>query len=137
MKAREIMTAHAEVIQPEASIFEAASKMKSLDVGFLPVCDNNRLVGTITDRDIVVRGIADRSDISSLKVSEVMTAGVVYVFEDDETHTVAEKMQEAEVRRVLVLDSSKRLSGIISLGDLSQVKEKLAGQTTKDITEAA
>jgi CBS domain-containing protein len=139
MKARDIMTDKVECISPDASVFDAAGKMKLLDVGFIPVCDNDRLVGTITDRDIVVRGVAEKHDLDSMKVQDIMHKGVAYVFEEDRVDEVARKMEEEEIRRVVVLNKDKRLTGVISLGDLSQArgKERLAGHITREITEAA
>lgn len=137
MKARDIMTTNVECLAPDASLREVASRMKSLDVGFIPLCENDKLFGTVTDRDIVIRAIAEGRDVESTKARDVMSADVFYCFEDDSVETVAKKMQEKEVRRILILDKNKRLTGVISLGDISQAKEKLAGQTTKDITNDA
>jgi len=139
MKAREVMTSNVECVSPDIGIFDIARKMKSLDVGFIPVCDNDRLVGTITDRDIVIRGIAEGLDLDSTKARELMTSDVFYCFEDDNVEDVAHRMQEKEVRRMLILNRSKRLVGVVSIGDLSQARgqEQLVGETTRDITEAA
>ena len=98
MKVREIMTTNVECISPDADIKEAAEKMKALDVGFLPVCDNDRLTGTLTDRDIVVRGIAEGRDLQT-KAQDVMTPGVFYCFEDDDVEACANHMKENEVKR--------------------------------------
>jgi len=137
MKISEIMTTNVECVAPDSSIADLASKMKTLDVGFLAVCDNDRIAGTVTDRDIVIRGIAGRDDIKSLKARDVMTKDVHWCFEDDEVTNVAEQMRENEVRRMLLLNRDKRLVGVVSIGDISKVEESESGKTLKDIADAA
>jgi CBS domain-containing protein len=137
MKIREIMTTNVECVSPETGILDLAQKMKSLDVGFLGVCDDDRLVGSVTDRDIVIRAIAGGGDIKSTTARSVMTPNVVWCFEDDDLKSVSEKMRDKEVRRVFILNQQKRLVGVVSLGDLAKVEEKESGKTLKDITEAA
>jgi CBS domain-containing protein len=136
MKVREIMTSNVECLGPESSLKEIAQEMKSLDVGFIPICENDRLVGTVTDRDIVIRAIADGNDVNT-KVRDIMSRDIIYAFEDDDVKTVAEKMREQDVRRILILDNNKRLVGVVSIGDISKVEEKVSGKTLHDITEAA
>ncbi len=137
MKVREIMTPNVECVGPETGVSELAGKMKSMDLGFIPICENDRLVGTVTDRDIVIRAIAEGKDINSCKAMDIMTKDVVYCFEDDNIKNVAQKMRDKEVRRILILNSEKRLTGVVSLGDLSKVEEKESGKTLRDISEAA
>jgi len=136
MKVREIMTSNVECLGPESSLRDIAQEMKSLDVGFIPICDNDRLIGTVTDRDIVIRAIADGKDANT-NVRDIMSRDVIYAFEDDDVKTVAEKMREKDVRRILILDTNKRLVGVVSIGDISKVEEKVSGKTLHDITEAA
>jgi CBS domain-containing protein len=137
MKVREIMTTNVECIAPQTSVIDLAQKMKSLDVGFLGVCENDRLVGTITDRDIVIRGIATGRDINTCTARDIMSHDVYWCFEEDNVKDVAQKMRDKEVRRMLLLNQEKRLVGVVSLGDISKVEEKESGKTLKDITEAA
>jgi CBS domain-containing protein len=137
MKVREIMTSNVECLTPEASLKEIAQEMKSLDVGFIPVCDNDRLVGTVTDRDIVIRAVAEGNDINTSRARDVMTREIIFAFEDEDVKNVAEKMREKDVRRILILDRSKRLVGVVSIGDIAKVEEKVTGKTLRDITEAA
>jgi CBS domain-containing protein len=137
MKVDDIMTSNVECLAPEASLREVAQEMKSLDVGFIPVCENDRLIGTITDRDIVIRAVAEGMDPETCKARDVMTREVVYAFEDEDVKDVAEKMREKNVRRILILDRSKRLVGVVSIGDVSKVEEKVSGKTLRDIAEAA
>jgi len=137
MKVSEIMTTNVECVSPETAISELAEKMKSLDVGFLGVCDADRIAGTVTDRDIVVRGIAGGRDLKSIKARDIMSKEVHWSFEDEEIKDVAKKMSDKEVRRMLLLDRNKRLVGIVSIGDIAKVEEEESGRTLKDISEAA
>jgi CBS domain-containing protein len=137
MKIREIMTTNVECVSPDTGLTDLANKMKTLDVGFIPVCENDRLVGTVTDRDIVVRGCAGGKDIASCKASDIMTKNVFWCFEDQDVKDVAKQMRDNEVRRMLILNQGKRLVGVVSIGDISKVEEKETGKTLKDITEAA
>jgi CBS domain-containing protein len=119
MQVREVMTPEVEVISPETTLAEAAQKMKSLDVGPLPVGERDRLVGMVTDRDITVRATAAGRDPNTTKVREVMTEQVFYCFEDESIEQAAEIMERAQIRRLMVLNRDKRLVGIVSLGDLA------------------
>jgi CBS domain-containing protein len=137
MQAKELMTHSVECISPETPVKNAARTMKSRDVGFLPVCEKDRLVGTLTDRDIVLRVIAEDKDVSDSKVSDIMTNDVFWCYEDQTSDEVAEYMAEKEIRRVLVLNRQKRLVGVISIGDLAQKgEEHVTGKTMKDIKNA-
>ena len=137
MKVNEIITHDPEVIRPETALIEAAQKMKSMDIGMLPVCDGDRLVGVITDRDITVRGVAQGYDPKTARVQEVMTPEVIYCFDDENVKDVAKKMEEKQVRRLPVLNREKRLVGIVSLGDLAvrTGKEKLAGEVLERVSK--
>ncbi|HYR82553.1 MAG TPA: CBS domain-containing protein [Terriglobia bacterium] len=137
MKVSEIMSTSVECVSPDTGIKDIALKMKSLDVGFIPICENDRLVGTVTDRDIVLRGVAAGRDLNTTKARELMTKDIVWCFEDEDVKAVAKKMREKEVRRMLILNRDKRLVGVVSIGDVSQVEEKVSGQTLHEITEVA
>jgi CBS domain-containing protein len=119
MKVKEIQTRDPEVISPEAMICEAAQRMAEQDIGMLPVCDGERLVGAVTDRDLVIRGLAKGYDPLSTKVKDVMTPRICYCFEDNSLEEVARIMEERQIRRMPILNSNKRLVGIVSLGDLA------------------
>ena len=137
MRVSEVMTQGVECIGPDATLQEAAAKMKSLDVGPLPVCDNDRLVGMVTDRDITVRATAEGDAPTDVRVRDVMTPEVIYCFEDDLVEDAARLMAAKQVRRLVVLNRDKRMVGIVSLGDLA-VKtgdEQLAGSALEDISE--
>jgi len=113
------MSRDVQVTQPHSTLREAAELMKVLDVGPLPVCDDGRLVGIITDRDITTRAVAEGQDCWEGKVRDAMSRDIAYCFDDDADAVAARLMQEKQVRRLLVLDRAKRLVGIVSLGDLS------------------
>ena len=119
MRIAEVMTRDVRVIDPERSVRDAARLMDHLNVGSLPVCDGERLVGMITDRDIAVRGVA-KGFAPDTPVSELMTKDCITAREDDDVSTIASKMSEAQVRRLPVIDDQERLCGIVSLGDLSR-----------------
>jgi len=139
MQIKDIMTPDVEVVSPDATLTEAAEKMSQLDIGPLPVCDGERLVGMLTDRDITVRATAKGSDPNITTVGEVMTPEVVYCFEDHDVETAAQMMEKHQIRRVPVLNRDKRLIGMVSLGDLavSTRNKKLAGETLRHVSEPA
>ncbi len=112
------MSSDVRVASPDQPIRDAAALMARLDAGVLPVGENDRLVGIITDRDIAVRAIAQGKGPNT-PVREVMSEDVKYCFEDDEIDLVAQNMSDIKVRRLPVLNRDKRLVGIVSLGDLA------------------
>jgi CBS domain-containing protein len=118
MQIREAMSEDVRVASPNQTIRDAAILMAKIDAGILPVGDNDRLVGMISDRDIAVRAIALGKGPDT-PVREVMSEDVKYCFEDDDVDDVAQNMAEIKVRRLPVLNKSKRLVGIVSLGDLA------------------
>lgn len=131
------MTTQPECIQPDAPLVEAARKMLSLDVGMLPICEDDRLVGTVTDRDIAIRAVAEGLDPNSTPVRQVMSPGIVYCFEDQSIEEAAEIMEDSQIRRLPVLSLDKRLVGIISLGDLAvrTNRDQLAGEVLERVSE--
>jgi CBS domain-containing protein len=118
-KVSEVMTREVELAAPDDTIQTAAKTMADTGAGALPVGENDRLVGMITDRDIAIRGAAVGKSPQQTAVREVMTSEVRYIFEDEDVGEVARKMAEWQVRRLPVLNRDKRLVGIISLGDLA------------------
>jgi CBS domain-containing protein len=113
------MTRDVRLLSPDQTIREAASLMADIDVGSLPVGDNDRLVGMITDRDIVIRAVAQGKSADT-KVADVMSKEILYCVDTDEIDDVARNMGKAQVRRLPVVNSDKRLVGIVSLGDLAR-----------------
>jgi CBS domain-containing protein len=136
MIVRDVMTKGAECVSPAASLQEAARKMRDLDVGPLPVCENDRLVGMVTDRDITVRAVAEGYHPRTATIKEVMTPDVVYCFEDQDVQQAANLMKQNQVRRLTVLNRDKRLVGIVSLGDLAVETgdEHLTGRTLEEVS---
>jgi CBS domain-containing protein len=116
---KEIMSDHVETIRPDADVQAAARMMKDLNVGAIPVCDGDRLLGMVTDRDITVRVVAEQRDPKSAKVQDAMTPEVIYGFEDQDLTEAAQLMQSKQIRRLPVLNRAKKLVGIVSLGDLA------------------
>jgi CBS domain-containing protein len=136
MQLREIMTPQVEVLAPDATIIEAAQKMEQLNVGSFPICDGDHLRGLITDRDIVVKGIAKGLDPTQVQVRDLMTSPIVYAFEDTDVEEAARMMEEKQIRRLPVLNREKRLVGIVALGDFAtKADDSLAGEALQDISE--
>jgi len=113
------MTRDVQIVSPDQTIAEAAKMMARIDAGSLPVGENDRLVGMITDRDIAVRAVAEDKPCST-PVRDVMSAEMLYCFEDEDMEEVAKNMGDKKVRRLPVVNRDKRLVGIVSLGDLAQ-----------------
>jgi CBS domain-containing protein len=132
----EVMTKDVEVVHPNDTLRDCAEKMRTLNVGPMPVCDGQRLKGIITDRDIVVRAVSQGMDPNTTRVSQAMTDQVEYIFDDEDLEVAARRMQEEQIRRLLVVDRDKKLVGIIALGDISQAtSEEKAGETLEAISE--
>jgi CBS domain-containing protein len=137
MQAKELMTHPVECISPDMRLQDAARVMKTLDVGFLPVCENDRLIGTITDRDMVLRVIAEGRVKEDLKARDIMSPAAFWCYEDQTASEVGDYMSKKEIRRVLILDRNKRLAGVVSIGDLAKGGEQdKAGEAIGIIAEA-
>jgi CBS domain-containing protein len=120
MQICDMMTRDVQCIKPNASLIDAARQMKQLDIGCLPVCGNNdRLIGMITDRDIVIRAVADNRDMEDTTIEEVMTPDIQFCMEDQPVEHAAQIMRDRQIRRLVVLSKDRRLVGIISLGDIA------------------
>ncbi|MBU0828345.1 MAG: CBS domain-containing protein [Gammaproteobacteria bacterium] len=117
-KLTDLMSRDVKVISPDTSIRDAANEMREGDFGMLPVGENDRMIGAITDRDIAIRAIAAGKD-GSTKVREVMSEGIFWVYEDQSIDDAAKMMSERQVRRLPVVDRNKRLVGIVALGDFA------------------
>ena len=134
MKVSDAMTRDVRIASPEETIADAAKAMAALDAGVLPVGDNDRLIGMITDRDIAVRAVAEGKGPDT-PIREVMTLEVKYCYEDEDLDHVAANMGELRVRRLPVLNRDKRLVGILSLGDVAMVEGRgAAGSAIADIS---
>lgn len=138
MKIHDIMTHTVKVARPNESIRCAARAMRSMNVGSLPVCDGEHLVGMVTDRDITIRAVADGADPEAALVKDSMSREIIYCFEDQDAHEAERIMQEGQIRRLPVLDRQKRLVGILSLGDLATRTHdsRTVGETLERVSEA-
>ena len=119
MKISEVMTTDVETIGADQTAREAASFMLRADAGSIPVCEGDKVVGMITDRDIAVRGVAEGRGPDT-PVSELMSDGIICARDDEDVDTVARRMSEEQIRRLPVLDADDKLCGIVSLGDLAR-----------------
>ena len=134
VKVKQIMTTDVSTVAPTDTVTKAASIMGQLDVGSIPVIDNNKVVGIVTDRDIILRGVANGKGANQ-HISEVMTTSVKCATPDMDVHTVAEIMAENQVRRLPVVENDK-LVGIVAIGDLAveNIFENEAGEALHTIS---
>jgi CBS domain-containing protein len=134
MKIANIMSSDVQIVSPTDTIQAAAKKMKDADVGFLPVGENDKLVGMLTDRDIALRAVANGKNPKKTMVRDVMTEKVLYCVEDDEVEAAAENMAELQIRRLPIVDANKRLVGIVSIGDIAfRCDASTAGDTLEGV----
>jgi|SRR5215469_15133593 len=134
MRIAEIMSADVHLVGPDDTVQSAAKMMADEDVGFLPVGENDRLIGMLTDRDIALRAVAQGKDPKKTKVRDIMTAKVLYCTDEDDVADAAENMAELRIRRLPIVDSNKRLVGIVSLGDIAfRHKADVAGATLEGV----
>ncbi len=127
MKVRDVMTTDMDIVTPNDTLRTAARLLADLDSTALPVGENNQLVGTITDRDIAVRIVAEGRDPEKVTVGQAMSRDVLYCFESESAQDVSEKMGDWWVRRLPVVSRDKRLIGIVSLGDLTALEAPQPG----------
>jgi len=137
MKLKEIMTSDVEVIHPTDTLQAAAQKMRDRDIGFLPVCDGDRLIGVLTDRDLIVRALAEGIDAKVMMGRELITSPAIYCFDDQSVDEAAKLMHDNQIRRLIVLNKDdKRMVGVVSLGNLAvNVDDKISGEVLQSISE--
>ena len=137
MKLSEIMTRDVVVIQPDDSVHSAAKKMRDRDIGFLPVCDGETLIGVLSDRDITIRALADGMDLNIMLGRDLMTAPAIYCYDDQDVSEAAKLMEENQIRRLVVLSrEGERLVGVVSLGDLARNEPPdRSGQVLQKVSE--
>ncbi len=131
-KLKELMTHDVKVITPDKSIQEAAKMMRDGNFGMLPVEENDRMIGAISDRDIAVRAVAEGKDFTT-QVRDVMSTGIAWAYEDETVEEAVAIMSERQVRRLPVVNRAKRLVGIVALGDLAS-EMKPAAQALSEIS---
>ena len=135
-KVREAMTERPRCVTPDTSVRQLAEVMEADDIGAVPVLEDERLSGMVTDRDIVIRAIAKGKDPTGMPVREIFSREVVTVGPDDDLSTALSLMAEHQVRRLPVVDEDNRLVGIVSQADVAlEAKEKDVGQMVGDISE--
>lgn len=137
MKAKDLMSTNPEILSPETTLKQAAEKMREQNIGFLPIGENDRLIGTITDRDLAIRGVAAGKDPNKTAVRDIMTDEIRYCFENDSAEKVSEIMSSLKIRRLIILNDNKRMVGIISMGDVATKSQdfKLSGKVIAAISE--
>jgi CBS domain-containing protein len=136
MFVKAVMSERVIHVSPNTELKDIAVSMRDGDLGSIPVSDDDRLVGMVTDRDIVVRGLAGTTEFHALKARDVMTSDIKYCYEDEDIEHVLDNMAELQIRRLPVLSRDKRLVGIVSLGDLSkQSSARKAGEALEEISK--
>lgn len=136
MKVREAMHEGVEWVEPTTPIQTLAQSMREHDIGAIPVGENDRLIGIVTDRDIVVRGLAKRDDCAGLTARDVMTKGIIFCRDAEEVEDAVRIMEHKKIRRLPVLDENKRMVGMLTLGDVSQAtSHEVTGEVTAAVAE--
>lgn len=134
----DVMTRGVRTMAPSDPMVLAAQAMEALDVGVLPVCDGERLIGLVTDRDLVLRGMAQGCPADTTPVEEVMSHDVTCCYDDDAVEDVVDQMRDLKIRRVPVIDRDKHLVGMLTLGDVAAKRGgDMAGDALEDISEPA
>ncbi|WP_193161682.1 CBS domain-containing protein [Microbulbifer hainanensis] len=119
MRVKDAMHQGCTWCSPDTPLSDVAKMLRDEDIGAIPVGENDRLIGMVTDRDIACRGVSEGGDMSSMTARDVMTEGIEWCWEEDDMSSVLEMMEEQQLRRLPVMNSEKRMVGILSLGDIS------------------
>lgn len=136
MRLSEVMSRDVQIANPDDTLAEAALRMSDHGVGALPVCNGRKVLGMITDRDLVVRGLARYLDPETTQVQRCMSEGVQWCYEDEDVEAAARKMAEHQVRRLIVVDRDKNLVGMVALADVARAaSDRLSGDTLESISE--
>ena len=139
MQLKKVMSTNPECVSPATPIGQVASVMKTRDIGMVLVSENDRLVGTVTDRDIVIRGIAEGRDPRIAMTGDIMTSKAAFCFEDQDISEAAQLMEERKIRRLAILNRDMKLVGVVSLGDLAvrTGDEAMSGEVIKFVARPA
>ena len=137
MRIKEVMTRAVEVVNADVTVQEAAARMKSLNVGSIPVSEGGRPIGIVTDRDIVIRAVSEGLDARTTRVQEVMSGDVATCNEDDDVKEAARVMKDRQIRRLVVVGADKGVAGILSLGDIAvdARDDKMTGQVLEKVSQ--
>lgn len=132
---KDVMSKNFKWMAPDSPISQVAQQMRDMDCGFMPLAENDKMVGMITDRDIAIRAIAEGKNPAEVKARDIMTPKTYYCYDDQDVEEVCNNMGEIQVRRLPVVNRDKRLVGIVSMGDLAQAASRPnVGQTEQQIT---
>jgi len=134
MKVKEIMNKDVKLVHRDDTIKTAAERMKEMRIGMVPVVEEDKVAGVVTDRDIVLRAIAEGKDMNTT-MSDIMTSDVTTCHDDDEVKKAAEMMKEKQIRRLIVVDKGEKLSGVLSLGDIVSSDTELGGKVLDEVTD--
>lgn len=137
MFVKNVMSKEPRIIKEDTTIQKAAQIMRDCDCGYLPVGENDRLTGALTDRDIIVRAIAEGRNTETTTAGDIMTQKIQYCFEEDDLKDAAELMKKQQIRRLVVLNGDKRMTGILSVGDIACQDEKLVGAIESEVCRQA
>jgi CBS domain-containing protein len=135
MKVKDAMHKGVEWVTPETPLRDVAKRMKDHDIGAIPVGENDRLIGMVTDRDITCRAVANGKDISKLTARDVMSEGIVYCTENEELDDALRIMEKSKIRRLPVISGTKRMVGMLSLGDISHcASHEMTGEVVSSVS---
>jgi CBS domain-containing protein len=135
MKVKDAMHKGVEWVAPQEPVADVAKKMRDLDIGAIPVGENDRLIGMVTDRDIACRGVANGGDCARLTARDVMSKGILYCNETEELEDAMRIMEQKQVRRLPVINDRKRMVGMLSLGDIAHAaSHELSGEVTAAVS---
>lgn len=135
MKVKEVMHEGVTWIAPDETVANIAKKMRDEDIGALPVGENDRLIGMVTDRDITCRGTAAGADPTELTARDVMSKGIIFCRDEEDVDDAIHIMEEKKIRRLPVLNEAKRMVGMLTLGDVSsKVSDMLAGEVVRAVS---
>src|SRR5262245_47727815 len=135
MKVKDVMHQGAEWVAPQTPLLEVARKMRDLDIGSVPIGENGRLIGMVTDRDIACRGVANGRDIAKLTARDVMSKGILYCRDSEQLEDALRIMEQKQVRRLPVINDRKRMVGMLSLGDIADAApHELSGEVVAAVS---
>jgi CBS domain-containing protein len=136
LKVRDAMHSGVTWVEPDANLVELAQEMRDEDIGAIPIGENDRLVGMVTDRDIICKGVAIGGDISSMTARDVMTGPILYCRVEEDVEDAVRLMEANKIRRLPVIDENKRMVGMLTLGDIAAVgNRELSGEVVQAVTE--
>ena len=135
MKVKDVMHRGATCVPPETPIGKIAKMMRDEDIGAVPIGEDDRLIGMVTDRDIVCRGLAEGGDCAALTARDVLSKPILYCRTDEDVEDVVRIMEKNQIRRLPVIDEKKRLVGILAIGDIAKIGRDLTGEVMQSVAE--